>query len=421
MSDDEKVIIVSCDTHIGPRVKEDLREYCPEKYLSDYDDFLRYLEANPPLAVPGPDATTGHFDMHQRLRDLDHDGTAAEVIFHGSQNGQPVPFNVADYSTGSITAVRTYDVDQVLAALGRHIYNAGLADVCSIEPERHVGLAQLPMWDVDAAVKEMQWAREHGLRGINFPADSGSEYNTRSRYLGKQPYNHPDWEPFWDAAEDLGMALCTHGGAGNPNIELPAGHSIWLYEAQEQSRRPIHQMILSGVFERHPGLRLVLTENPGIWWKNKMDDLDSMMKPTSGGMVGLTKKPSEYAKQSVFIGASFQARFEVEDAIENDYWTNCIWGTDYPHIEGTWKYLEDVEAEPYSQRSLRYTYHGIDDEIVRAILGGNAVGAYGLDGEALHKVAQRINAPTMSKIHDTPPEIPADHGMWAFRSFATFG
>jgi hypothetical protein len=49
------------------------------------------------------------------------------------------------------------------------------------------------------------------------------------------------------------------------------------------------------------------------------------------------------------------------------------------------------------------------------------VGCYGLDAEALQKVANRINAPTLSQIHADPPEVPADHGMWAFREFATFG
>jgi hypothetical protein len=135
----------------------------------------------------------------------------------------------------------------------------------------------------------------------------------------------------------------------------------------------------------------------------------------------LGKKPSEYARQNIFIGASFQARFEVLDALEHDYWQNCIWGTDYPHIEGTWKQIDDDAAEPYSQRSLRYTYNGLPEEKVKAILGLTAVDVYGLDADALHKVAQRINAPTMAQINQPLDEIPADHGMWAFRMAGTFG
>src|SRR5213075_2619409 len=86
---------------------------------------------------------------------------------------QPIPFNVSDFSTGSITADRQYDVDYEQAQIGRHIYNRWLADFCSVEPERHVGLAHLPMWDIDAAIEELEWAHAHGLKGVNFPSESG--------------------------------------------------------------------------------------------------------------------------------------------------------------------------------------------------------------------------------------------------------
>ena len=140
-----------------------------------------------------------------------------------------------------------------------------------------------------------------------------------------------------------------------------------------------------------------------------------------GGAAGLPKKPSEYAKNNVFMGASFQARFEVEDAVKNGYWTQCLWGNDYPHIEGTWKFLDDDTAEPYSHKQIRWAYNGIDEKIQRAILGLNAVEVYNLDGEALHKVAQRINAPTIDQINTPLDEIPADHNMWAFRQVGAFG
>src|SRR5205823_12134884 len=84
---DEKVVIVSSDCHIGPRVKEDLAQYCPKKYKEDFDDFVKWMDSKE-SGIGGIDAlelTTGHYDVHARLRDLDKDGTAAETIFHGSQ------------------------------------------------------------------------------------------------------------------------------------------------------------------------------------------------------------------------------------------------------------------------------------------------------------------------------------------------
>ena len=45
-----------------------------------------------------PLGTTGHYDVYQRLADLDQDGTAGEAIFHGSQNAHPIPFIMSDPS-----------------------------------------------------------------------------------------------------------------------------------------------------------------------------------------------------------------------------------------------------------------------------------------------------------------------------------
>jgi predicted TIM-barrel fold metal-dependent hydrolase len=422
----EKVVIVSSDTHIGPRLREDLRQYCPQQYLDDFDRFTTYIEdvdsglnaglrpGQDPAAVARHLRTAGHYDPHARLRDLDQDGTACEVIFHGSQNHQPVPFISSDASVGKHSMERIYEVDYELAAVGRHIYNQWLADFCSVEPERHVGLAHLPMWNIDDAVKEATWAAEHGLRGVNFPAEAGPEQHSRSRWGGQFKYHDPVWEPFWSACEDLGLVLATHGGAGDPD-DLPGGYPIWLYEVNELTRRPMHRLIMSGVFERHPNLKTVVTEQPGDWWLTKMHDLDTLQ-----WMAQLPKKPSQYMRDNCFLGAAFQARFEAKDAVENDYWQNILWGTDYPHVEGTWLHTDDMDAEPMSHIAMRYTYAGIDPEKVKAMIGLNAVKVYNLDGEYLHKVAQTINAPTMEQLQTPVDAVPEGAGMWAFRQLGAF-
>jgi predicted TIM-barrel fold metal-dependent hydrolase len=413
---DEKVVIVSCDTHIGPRVREDLRQYCEKKYLEDFDAFVKYLDDKNIGGVDALRLTTGHHDVHRRLKDLDQDGVAAEVIFHGSQNGEPVPFNVSDASLGPGSIQRKYDVDYELAGVGRRIYNRWLADFCSVEPERHVGLAQLPMWDIDAAIEEATWAKEHGLKGINFPSESGPTELSQFRRGGLYYYHDPKWEPFWSACEDLDMQLASHGGAGDMmDPSLPASGALWVYESQEIQRRPMQRMIFAGVFERHPDLKLVFTEHPGDWWRTKLADMDSISY-----MAGLEKPASHYAKRNVFIGASFQARFEAIDAVEHDYWQNIIWGNDYPHVEGTWTYKEDPNETPSSQLSLRYTYSGLDPMKVRAMLGLNGVRVYGLDHDYLRKVADNINAPTLREALTPIDAIPDKHGMWAFRQKAAF-
>jgi predicted TIM-barrel fold metal-dependent hydrolase len=129
--------------------------------------------------------------------------------------------------------------------------------------------------------------------------------------------------------------------------------------------------------------------------------------------------PSEYAKEQVFIGASFHSRFEAEDAIENGYVDRVIWGSDYPHFEGTYQYdAVGPHGEPMNWAALRFNYAGMAYEDVRAFLGGNAMNAYDLDHAALQKVADRINAPTYQDLNTDPvTEKPADGGHLAFRTF----
>jgi predicted TIM-barrel fold metal-dependent hydrolase len=406
----QPLVIVSADAHIGPRLVEDLRPLCPPGLLSAFDAYLadgtrskgRYVEHDP----SGDDDfspwrnqwAAGHHDPRARRRDMDHEGIAGEVIFHGSQNDQPVPFQ---------SSILGPPEDAELYAAGIHIYNRWLAETCAAAPERHVGLAHLPMWDVAAATEELRWAAGAGLRGVNFPAPRP--------WL--RPYNDRAWEPFWAAAEELGMPLSTHAGAGDPAVfqgpELIALMSIesggWF------SRRAAHLLIFGGVFERHPSLTLVLTEQPGEWWPYLEQELDSVHLAHSGDAALLRQvphRPSEYLHRNVYIGASFLSRDEAFGAVRGGYADRLMWGSDYPHMESTWQ----VGETAYSQLSLRFSLSGLDEPVVRGIVGQTAANVYGLDLPALSEVAARIGAPTYEAISQPLQEAPAGASPFAFRT-----
>jgi predicted TIM-barrel fold metal-dependent hydrolase len=429
--DSVPLVIVSCDTHIGPRLTEDLRAYCPQNLLEAFDEYAVGLKSKRDAAAAnrekvsfggnsvGPDwgvrfanlETPGHYDMHARLRDLNNDGVAAEVMFHDSQNGEPMPFQLDTLLSRGTGQNQDFD----LLRAGQRIYNQWLADVCSIEPERHIGLMHLPMWDMEAALEELQWARSVGLKGLNFPYPKP--------YM--HPYNDPDWDNFFSACEDLGVTLCNHGGAGASGGTYPGAMSIAKYELSMMTRIcPMDQLVFGGVFERHPGLRLVSTESPGLWWEFVLKEMDSIYLTDTRSYGPREKErvpqlPSEYASKQVWIGASFQARFEAEDAIAKDYSDRVIWGSDYPHFEGTYQYgATGPNGEPMTWASLRFTYSGLPADRVRAMLGGNAMNAYDLDYTALENVAARINAPTYDDLNAaTVSSRPKDSGHLAFRTF----
>ena len=420
----EPLVVVTSDSHVSPRLEEDLLPLCPPKYRTDFADWMEATtemrKASEQGFVFGGDEglpevlkihtwnlqTTGQRDIHQRLRDMNRDGVAAEVIFHGSAPYTPIPFLESGVGTGI--------GKQELARVGQRMYNEWLAEFVSVEPERHVGLAHLPMWDPDAAVEELEWAREAGLRGVNFPAQ-------RAEFI---PYEDPRWERFWSACESLEMPLATHGGGGasTPPATGPTAMHIYIAESGMFSRiSPLVRLVFGGVFERHPELKLIQTEAVGDWYAGVLADLDSMFEKFWYGIPKdlVPQRPSEYARKSYFVGASFQSHAEAEAAVREGYSENVIWGSDYPHPEGAFHFQKNASETSITRLAMRATFNGIPDDAVRDMLGENGVRCYGLDGEKLRDVARRIGGPTLGEL-SRPLEDPPGHWGFAFRDTVSY-
>ena len=339
---EDPVVIVSTDTHIGPRLVEDLRPYCPSAYLDDFDGYVaEVLRQKEAMKKVQEDAyfdhpnirIAGHYDHDARVADYDRDGVAAGVIFHGSQNGEPIPFEpsrAGRLATASLADRSAGELE--LVGVGREMYNRWLADFVANAPERHAGMAQLPMWDVDKAVAELTRSSDAGLRGVNFPVIQA----------GIPGYNLPEWEPFWSLCEERGLPLVTHVGAGGTvDGSTPGGLLIEIVEVTGWlSRRAIWWLMLSGVFERHPGLKLVLTETPGNWWPATVQELESVWDlrvsdPSSPYRSLVPRRPAEYMANNVYVAATGTSAYEAQQAVEHGIVPNVMWGSDYPHVEGT--------------------------------------------------------------------------------------
>jgi len=420
----KRMVIVSGDSHVGPRLKEDLRPYCPKEHLEEFDRFIAATLGtgdNAMLALQGVEEdgdilqgrstyasevsvtrrlinrqTPGHYDVDTRLKEMDWDGVAAEVIFHGSQNPEPFPFSgIREWAAPGGKA------ELELTATGYRMYNNWLADFCSAAPERLVGLAYLPMWDVDLAVKEATWAAEHGLRGVNFPAPRP----------GIQEYDHPSWEPLWSACEDLKMNLSTHNGLPGNTVFGPQAMAMTRIEfGGWPCRRGMVRMIFGGVFERHPSLKLALTELSRGWWRWTMRELDFVYSSPSEALHSqVPKPPSEYMATNVFLGESFMPPSAVHEAIEEGYVDQVIWGRDYPHGEGTYKYPESPGEDSNTKHYLRWSFQGVPLEVAEKMLCETGIFAYDLDKAALEKVAARIG-PTVDEVVEPLDHVPAE---WA--------
>ena len=281
--------------------------------------------------------TAGLFDSKVRDACLDEEGIVGEVIFSDGFVENHPPFSDPMQSDGALfTGTRSWPFELRMA--GAQAYNRWLADFCSESPERRAGVALLPpAHDVPALVEELQRCRDSGLRGgfLIPPLDEGLP-----------GYHDAHYEPIWSAAVDLGMPVTVHGG----NATAPDGARVFGQEEPLSSifhftecaffdRRPLWFFIWGGVFERHPALRLVFAEGLAHWVPQELHRLDEMFDMWNLQVMRdrLSLRPSEYWRRNCAITATFISRAEAGMRHEIHV-PNLLWGSDYPHPEGTWPY-----------------------------------------------------------------------------------
>ena len=392
----DRYLVISSDGHAGPRAA-DYREYVLPQYRDAFDAALpiqiamtetmakQFLvhDINIDWRKGNENALTGAWDHDERIKVVDKDGVTAEVLF---------PDGVTEMNAPPFGGGFSMPVDNVVPELqweGCRAHNRWLREFVEMEPDRRIGLACVPaVWDIDDAVKEVHWARDHGLRGIILPTSSGSF----------APYHHPRYDPLWATCQDLDMPIHFHSGQApvtdyfgeipptEDSVSLPGAMGIYVSEVCWWNVRPLTFLIWGGVFERFPQLKAAITEGTTVWVPEYLKLMDHRYEDTHYAQkLGdyhshMKSKPSEYFARNVKLGASCMPRREAEQRFETGL-GQIMWGTDYPHPEGSW---------PFTRKQMVDTFHGLPEDEIEAMLGGNAVEFYSLDADKLNTIASRV-------------------------------
>jgi len=315
----------------------------------------------------------GEYMADVRLQELEDDGIAGEIIFP----------QMAPFGAGLMQYRHDIAPDQNLA--GNRAYNRWLADLCNRNPGRHAGVAIINVDDIETSVQDVRDAHAMGLfGGVLLPTSTGAH-----------PYYHDyaRYEPLWNVCEELGMPLHTHSGWSPDYGDVPAATPMYISEVDMWAQRPFKALLWSGVFERHPELKLVFTETGCGWILETLRVLD--FKIDNPIFAHFTKElsltPREYFQRNCHIGASFLPRHEIGARYDIGI-DKLMWGSDYPHMEGTW---------PNTMNKLRETFHDVDESEIRAILGDNALDVFGFDRAQMQETAARIG-PLIDDIRRQP-------------------
>jgi predicted TIM-barrel fold metal-dependent hydrolase len=381
------VLLVSGDGHVGLR-SELYKSYLDPAERDDFDEFLAHHffrwtpECADSLLVPSlreqhagnprhsADLSGVAADPARRVRELDEDGVAAEILFPDDQN-----FNTPPWLAGIAPQAFDHVYPDHLRLAGARAYNRWLSEFCSAAPSRLLGQIALgSIDDVEAAVTEVRRAYGSGLTcGVILPLD----YD--------QPlYHHQRYDPLWAVCTELGLAVTVHAGDGGPKW-YGDDHRAFLIYMMEQAffaERPLWSCIYGGVFERHPELRMVFTEQGSSWVPGVLESMDSRAQSPAVKVIGepLTELPSETFRRHCVVANSLMQRSDIDIRSEVGV-GQLAWGSDFPHLEGTW---------PEVRRSLSDLMNGVPEDEMRAIVGGNLVRAYQLDFAQLGPIADRI-------------------------------
>ena len=384
--------IISADCHAGGS-HEQYREYLDKKYLDDFDAW-RGKYKNPYSDLRGQ-RRLRNWDDELRNGQLEEDGIVGEVIF---------PNTVPPFFPSFVLFARPPTPEQYEHRLaGIRAHNRWMVDFCARYPERRAGIGQIFLNDIDDAMEDAKWIKEHGLRGgvliSAIPPDC--------KHV--KPLYDPYYEPLWALCEDLELPVNAHGGTGGPDYgKYNVSALLFITEVAFYSQRPFAQLLLSGVFERHPNLQFVMTEMGCAWLVPMLKHFDRVLAAIRDkGAIGemryteehiLPRSATEYFKQNCWVGCSQPGRDDVRarEVLGVDRW---MWGSDYPHDEGTY---------PYSRETLRQLFSDVDAAEMQQLLAGNAARLYDFDMGTLDKLAAKVG-PTVDEIAvplDQLPENP---------------
>jgi uncharacterized protein len=287
------------------------------------------------------DMHRGGWDPEARLADQDRDGVSAEIL----------------YPTVGMMLCNHPDFDFKHACF--QAYNRWIAEYSGAHPDRLLGIGQTAMRSVEDGIADLESIKALGLRGVMLPGNpAGADYNDAR------------WDPFYEAAVGLQLPLSFHILTSTQDQAKTRGPRLNSFMAIIRGCQDIlGTFIFGGVFERHPGLRVISVEADAGWVPHYMYRMDHAYSRHRYWLPSgtLTKMPSEYFREHVYT--TFQddwTAFQVKDLCNI---RRLLWANDFPHSDSTW---------PESQAVLARHAAGLTDAERDLVLHDNVAELYRL-------------------------------------------
>jgi uncharacterized protein len=302
----------------------------------------------------------GAYDPEVRLGVLDECGIDAQVIF-------PSTIGLGGQDLGMVD-------DQALCRLAVEIYNDAMAEIQADSGDRLLPLPLMPAWDVETCVAEARRVAALGARGVNMTSDPQD--------LGAPDLANRAWDPFWATCAEHQLPVHFHIGASITGMTF-YGQYFWPSQAEGTklaiggsllfigNARVVTNLILAGIFDRHPDLKCVSVESGVGWIPFILETLDyEMSENAPAELAQLKKMPSEYFRSNLYATFWFERnRNQLQTLVDAVGEDNILFETDFPHP--TCLYPDPLETVADKMATLT-------EQARRKILGENARALYRL-------------------------------------------
>jgi aminocarboxymuconate-semialdehyde decarboxylase len=242
-----------------------------------------------------------------------------------------------------------YDAEPEEALARARTQNDALAALVRDQPDRLAALGALPLQDPELAAGELHALMDGGgLRGVEVAA------SVRGVFLGDDRF-----EPFWEAAEATGALVFVH--PTTRGFDSPAFQDYYLWNTVanplETATTAAH-MVVAGVMERHPDLRVLLAHGGGalLAVRGRMRHAHGFQPQAASR---LRESPDDSIRRFYFDTLTHDEALlrALIDYVGADH---VLLGSDYPFDMGDARHVETVRAL------------GLDPDVEARILSGNA-------------------------------------------------
>jgi predicted TIM-barrel fold metal-dependent hydrolase len=279
------------------------------------------LEAGARITLPGQDDAYAEFARQ---------GFPPEM-YKMAMERTGIDYMVVYPSAGLLTtAVPELEADR--AAAYRRAYNNWLHDFCAATEGRVFGAASVDLRDAEEAAREARrCVKDFDFKAVHINPVPVCEHRLYDDF----------YEPLWHALEDLNVPLAVHTGTGTAADEMLYYYLPRLRTAQTTVAFTMGNMlactalIMGGVLERHPKLRVVHLESGAGWAPFWLDRLAASVQGGFRGLdiPGLKLHPMEYFRRQCYISADPDdpGIKQVIDYLGDE---NIVTATDFSHPEG---------------------------------------------------------------------------------------